>query len=274
MMRRFCFTLIAFMGAFNTCPALGDEKKEKDGDSYLEVQYEDTVVFESPSATSPIIRRLFVGEVVKVEEYARDPDGKTWIKITIGKKRSGYVPKSKLGPAGSLPERLWNPPVIVRDERPLAAGIRGLGELFGAGLNLRYLPLTRIGVTFSVGSVLDEWKMKGTAISGGLVSFIALENLSPMIEAGVSRVSYHDGPSILRVVSFYFTVGLEWMFRCGVYVNAGITYMRSMDVEIAVEWENANDGVTEPRNYGILGDIMQNDVFQAVRPSFGVGYGF
>jgi hypothetical protein len=261
--------LLASLTASVTCAA------ERKAAAPLEVVADNATVYEEPDAMSAVVRRLYVGEIVEPVERVRDADEKTWFKIRLGKTSFGYVRAASVGPAGELPDSRWKREMIVRDKRPLGGGIRGYGELFGGAVSFRYLPLTRLGATFSLGAVFDDSAMKATAFSIGIVSFIATTNISPMIEAGFSRIGYHAGLSTMRVYAFYLTVGIEWMFDFGVYLHGGVTYIRSMDVDVTAEWENTNDApVARARTYGKLDEYMRNEVFQAIQPMFGAGYGF
>jgi hypothetical protein len=261
--------LLASLTASATCAA------EKKAAAPLEVVTDKAVVYEEPDAMSAVVRRLYVGEIIEPVERVRTEDGKDWIKIRLGKRSFGYVRAASVGPAGELPDSRWKRDTIVRDKRPLGGGIRGYGELFGGAVSLRYLPLTRLGATFSLGAVFDDSAMKATAFSIGIVSFIATTNISPMIEVGFSRIGYHSGLSTMRVYAFYLTVGIEWMFDFGLYLHGGVTYIRSMDIDVAAEWENTSDApVARAPSYGKLDEYMRNEVFQAIQPMFGAGYGF
>jgi hypothetical protein len=240
----------------------------------LEVAADDVVVHEEPDAMSAVVRRLYAGEVIEPVERVRTADGKIWYKIRLGKSSFGYVRGSSVEPAGRLPESRWKRRTIVRDARPLGGGVRGYGELFGGAVSVRYLPLTRLGAVFNLGAVFDDRAMKATALSLGLVSFFATTNISPMVEAGFSRIGYHSGPSTMRVYAFYLTVGLEWMLDFGLYLHGGVTYVRSFDIDVAAEWENTDGAPVTRGTYGKLEEHMRNNVFQAIQPMFGVGYGF
>jgi len=264
--------LCAFLAALAASGACAAGKKSA---TPLEVVADNAVAYEEPDAASAIARRLYPGEIVEPVARVRSADGKVWFKIRLGKTAFGYVRAGSVGPAGELPESRWRKDIIVRDKRPLGGGIRGYGELFGGAVSVRYLPLTRLGATFSLGAVFDDGDMKATAFSIGIVSFFATTNISPMVEVGFSRIGYHAGLSTMRVYAFYLTAGIEWMFDFGMYLHGGVTYVRSMDIDVAVEWENARDApVSRARTYGKLDEYMRNDVFQAIQPMFGAGYGF
>lgn len=240
----------------------------------VEVLIENAVAYEEPDPMSAVVRRLYPGEIVVPVARVRDEEGKTWLRIRLGRTSFGYVRAAWVGPAGKLPAKRWKKKTVVRDARPIGGGIRGYGEILGGAVSVRYLPLTRLGATFSLGAVFDDVHLKGTALSFGIVSFFATTNLSPMIEAGFTRLGYHSGLSTMRVYGFYMTAGMEWMFDFGMYVHAGVTYVRSIDIDVAIEWENADDAPVTRSSYGKLESFMRNDVFQAIQPMFGVGYGF
>ena len=240
----------------------------------LEVELKDTFVYRDPDNLSPVLRSLYVGEIVTIVERIRDKNDKTWFKIRLGKVETGYISASRLTAVGHVPETRWKPNRIVRDERPMSFGLRVFGEMFGVALNFRYLPLTRLGFTLNVGAVLDDWKVRGTAWSGGLVVPVALTDITPILEAGITGIGYHEKDALLRIIAFYVTAGLEWMFDFGMYISAGVTYVRSIDVDWVIEWENARNENIEPGDYGSIGDALERNIFQVVRPSFNVGYGF
>jgi hypothetical protein len=186
----------------------------------------------------------------------------------------GFVRESdlKLGSTGAA--RQWRPNSVTRDDRPLAFSLRAGAELFGAGMAIHYLPFSRLGMTFSVGSIIDGEDMKGTAISTGALSYLALHDVSPFVEMGFTRLSYHQEHAILRVSSFYLTLGLEWIFRSGVFINGMVTYARSTDVEVAFDYDAAEAGpVQVPADFGIL-DPGTDATFQFILPGVSLGYAF
>jgi hypothetical protein len=243
-------------------------------DSY-EVIEEHAFVHEEPDATSPIARRLFRGEVVARVDHVVADDGRVWVEIEMGEGRRGFVLANDLDLAGRFPRGRWRKTVIIRDERPLAISARGMGETHGAALNVRYLPFTRFGMSFGLGPVIDEWAAHGTALTAGFLLFAGTRNLSPYFDIGVTRLSYHETRTKLQITALYVTCGLEWMASFGGFVAAGVTYIRSMDISITVKHDDAASGNYGFGSYGTLGDdIEDGELYQAVQPSFAIGYGF
>jgi len=243
-------------------------------DSY-EVIEENAFVHEKPDTTSPIARRLYRGEVVTRLEHVVADDGKVWVEIEMGEGRRGYILANNLDQAGRFPRGRWHKTVIIRDERPLAVSARGMGETHGASLNVRYLPFTRFGMSFGLGPVIDEWGAHGTALTAGFLFFAGTRNLSPYFDIGVTRLSYHEARTKLQITALYVTCGLEWMASFGGFISAGITYMRSMDISITVKHDDAESGNYDVGSYGTFGDdIEDGELYQAIQPSFAIGYGF
>jgi hypothetical protein len=240
----------------------------------LEVSQEDTLIYQSPSSEAPVVRRLYVGELVQGTERVVDPRGNVWIRVQLGSTTSGFVPASKTAHAGLLPETSWRPVKVVRDERPLGIGVRALGETLGSTLTLRYLPLTRLGITLGVGAVIDKGEMRGRTFTGGLVMHPLLGRVSPFVEVGLTSLAYADGPSTLHVLATYLTAGLEVMFEWGGFAAAGACFVRSVDVEIGYSWSDAHTGSTQPGPFGRLGGMINGGVFQTIQPSITLGYGF
>ena len=228
----------------------------------------------SPDHTSPVLRKLYPGELVTPVEEIETPSGAIWIKIQLGAAKYGFVPSRKMIVAGKLPRSRCEEKTIVRDERPMAVGIHGMGETLGGEIVFRYLPFTRIGFSLGVGTVLDEWQMRGTAVSFEIVSLIALSNLSPIISVGFTRLSSHARVSTMTISAFYLSAGLEWMFNWGLFINVGVTYLRSLDLEVVFELEDAQAGNFEYEQHKGFGDLDKTNTFQAINPSFTVGYGF
>ena len=220
------------------------------------------------------ICRLYPGEIVERVEALTAEDGSLWVEIALGADAVGYVPAEKLQPAGWFRRSRWRKTEIVRDERPLGMGLRGLGETYGASLNVRYLPLTRLGMTLGVGPVLESFVPKGTALTVGFLFFGSTRNLSPYIDIDVTRLSYHDSRTKLQITALAITAGLEWMASWGGYLAAGVTYLRSMDISIVVKYDDARAGSTSAGQYGFFDEMLDGELFQAVAPSFTVGYGF
>jgi hypothetical protein len=235
---------------------------------------ERALVYEQPDLGSNVVRRLYPAEIVRVDGQLTTDDGRRWLRVRLGPEMLGYVEASRTIPTSELPQVRWRPSRVVRDERPLGIATRIGGETFGGGLNLRYLAFSRLGLSFTVGSVVDGEAMRGTSLSGGLVSYIVLWNLSPMLEAGWSRVSYHAAPAILRVNLFYVTSGLEWMFDFGFFANVAVTYYRSIDAEVAFDYGEARaERFTMPEKFGAL-EIGEDGTLQGLKLGGALGYAF
>jgi hypothetical protein len=265
---------IAASAFFFADAAAGDAPGADDSGSY-EVTEDQTFVHERPDRLSPIARRLYPGEVVRRVDHLVAEDGVVWVEIEMGEGRRGYVLAKKLDVAGRFPRGRWHKTIIIRDERPLAISVRGMGETHGASLDVRYLPFTRFGVSLGLGPVLDEWKAHGTALTAGFLLFAGTRNLSPFFDIGVTRLSYHETRTKLQITALYVTFGLEWMASFGGFVTAGVTYVRSMDISITVKHDDALGGDYDFGSYGTFGEeIEDGELYQAVYPAFSIGYGF
>jgi hypothetical protein len=239
-----------------------------------EVEQERTFVYEQPDAQSPLLRRLYLGELVDVVARVQVDDGSDWVKISFGPQRAGFVRAGHLIKVGALPRERWHPSKIVRDEHPL--GCEGVfwGETFGAMLKLRYLPFTRLGVTVGSGMVWENPGLSGHSLSTGIVSHLALHNLSPVIEVGVISFSRTAGDRTLNVFGIYTRLGLEWMFDWGLFVSAGMSFLRSLDVNVSASWENRNTTSNADGTFGRLERHIDGNTLHAVEPTASIGYGF
>ncbi len=244
------------------------------GDEGLEVIEEDVLVHEQPDPESPVVRRLYRGEILAARKYVETDDGRVWLEISFGADGRGYVLANKVAPAGRFPKAIWRKSVIVRDEHPVGLALRALGETYGVGLNLRYLAFTRLGLSLGVGPVLEEFVPRGTALSVSIVVLASTRNLSPFFDIGVTRMSYHENLTKLQITALFVTVGLEWMANWGGFIAGGITYLRSMDISVTIKYDDARAGRFEAGSYGFFGEMLDGELFQAVAPSFTIGYGF
>jgi hypothetical protein len=278
------FLAVAVIAGLAGSPApvrAGEERQGPEGEisaesaDALEVIADDATIHEGASPDSSVLRHLYRGEVVVPIAWVEGADGKRWIRVEIGPFTVGYVPARALEPAPDLKRRRWREREVVRDERPFGVGILFAGATLGGALEVRYLPLTRLGFHLMVGSVLKDWEMKGTSVGGGLTSLVALANLSPLVEIGFGQNSYHASRSALSISLFYVTAGLEWMFDFGLFIQAGVTYMRSIDIEIIYEMEDAR-AMEEMHleDYGDLNSVVDENSFQALRPTATLGYAF
>jgi hypothetical protein len=239
-----------------------------------EVDHERTFVYQQPSSESPVLRRLYLGELVRPLELVTDSDRKRWVKIPLGAASFGYVQADKLALAGKLPQHRYERPKVVRDDRPFSFGARGWGETFGTALNARYLPLTRLGMIVGVGAVLDEKEVRGRSWSAALIAPLALTNLSPVVELGVVNLSYNDGASTLSVLAIYTSLGLEYAFDFGLYIGAGLTFTRSLSIDVSRSWQDRSSGPIPSPSFGSLGKAIHGSSLQTYRPTVTVGFSF
>lgn len=275
ILRSFCLAAIlgwqAFPGSARAASPAAESARPGSGEATVTAP--QAIVHEQPDALSDAKRLLYGGEIVKVLELVRDPQQAVWAHISMGRE-SGFVRESDLKLGSSGEARDWRPRTVTRDDRPLAFSLRAGGELFGAGMAIHYLPFSRLGMAFSVGSIIDGGDMKGTALSTGALSYLALHDLSPFVETGFTRLSYHQQHAILRVDSFYLTFGLEWILGNGLFINGMVTYARSADVEVAFDYDAAEAGQVEvPPDFGIL-DPGADATFQFILPGVSLGYAF
>lgn len=241
---------------------------------YYQIQHEQSYLYKAPDINSPLVRRLYIGEMIKAIELVKTEKGLDWYKIEIGLESFAYIKASKLNQITDLPENYWQPSKVIRSERPLSLGVRVSGETYGAGANLRYMPFSGLGLSITAGPVLDDSEMKGTGISFGIVSISSTEKFSPTFELGISRFSYHDDKSALRITAFYASLGLEYMYDSGLFINTGLTYVRSLDIEVIYEFEDARDGNLTIGDYGRFNYLKEENSLQDVNLSFTVGYAF
>jgi hypothetical protein len=234
---------------------------------------ERTFVYEHPDVLSNTLRALYPGEIVTVLGNVRTPQGKTWTKIRLGFETAGFVDGTKVRSVKDLPIEDWTPPRVLRDEKPVAIGLRVMGETFGGALNFRFQPFSRLGFGMSAGSVTEDNKMVGTVISGSLLLVPVLRDFSPIVELGFSRASYHKKLTTLRMTNFFMTASGEWIFNSGVFVGLGIVYVRCVDLEVAVEYEDSRDRTFKAEHYGSL-DPGEDNAFQALKPLMTLGYAF
>lgn len=243
------------------------------GDSRAIVISPQAIVHEKPDVLADAIRLLYAGEIVHVVEAVRDADQALWARIAMGRV-SGFVKQSDLRQGTTAVARDWRRAVVLRDDRPLGFSFLAGAETFGGGMGIHYLPFSRLGLAFTVGSILDGETMKGTCLGLGLLSYLSLTDISPFVETGFTRLSYHQGKSTLRVNSYYLSLGAEWIFSTGIFINGRVTYSRSADVEVAFNYDVAEAGnVQVPADFGAL-DPGDDATFQFVLPGLSLGYAF
>lgn len=266
------FFAVAFWVSLAGAVPAGEAKVETDSSHAVAIK-DGVMVFEKPDVMANALRLLYAGEIVQVDEWFFDPRQSRWAKIKMGE-AFGYVQAANLQHGDIASIKPWRPSVILRDEKPLAFSLRSGAEMFGVGMNLHYLPFSRLGLTFSVASNIDAYEMKGTSLTFGVVSYLAPSNFSPFIETGFSRLSYHQDYSTLRVDAYFLSLGVEWIFGSGFFINAMVSYSRSTDVEVSFDYPYAKAGHTDvPEYFGNL-DPGSDNTFQFFLPGVSLGYAF
>jgi hypothetical protein len=268
------WTVVSSLGIASLCASTPASAAAAASSAEVRVVDERTFVYEQPSLESALIRRLYAGEVLTEVERVIAPDKAPWVKVKLGEQQYGYVRAEKVGAPGTLPVSTWAAPEIVRNLRPLALGLKVGGETMGAAVNIRYQPFTRLGLSFTSGGVMDtRVRWHGTHNALGLYSCFILWNLSPMIEMGVSSTTYGAGNSELRLINYYFVLGVEWMFNWGAFINVYASYIHSMDTTVAYSYADSHAGTYQPGSYGSL-EPENGKSFTALRPGVTIGYAF
>jgi hypothetical protein len=244
------------------------------GQELLEVEQEKTFIYEEPDALSAVLRRLYVGELVLAIERVRTGDNGEWVKLSIGTERTGFARAERFVRATGLPTSRWRPTSVVRDENPFGVGVGMLGEYFGPSLKARYLFFTRLGLTMGGGLVMDGYAVKGRGYGAGIVSHILLYNLSPVVEVGLVNLMYHEGIGTLNIVGVYTHGGVEWMLDAGFFISAGVTFVRSLSIDVSTSWEDNGKQPSVPPTFGNVGSHISSNTFYLMQPSLTVGFGF
>jgi hypothetical protein len=244
------------------------------GQELLEVEQEKTFVYEEPDALSAVVRRLYVGELVLAVERVRTGENAEWLKLSLGTEHTGYARAERFVHATGLPTARWHPDRVIRDEKPFGVCGTMLGEYLGPAIKARYLFFTRLGLTFAGGLVMDGYSVKGRGFGFGLVSHLLLHNLSPVVEVGIVNLSYHEDISTLNVWGVSTHGGMEWMFNFGLFVSAGVTFVRSLAIDVSYGWEDNLNMHPVPNQFGNLGSHISSSTFYLFQPSFAAGFGF
>jgi opacity protein-like surface antigen len=243
---------------------------------FATISVKNVLLYESPSTSSPVVRRVFVGEVLKITETIKTEQGAVWGKVFLTPTQVAYVPGVYFANSGSLQQEMWKPKEVLRNEMPFAVAAKGTSELYGPGLEFRYLPFTRLGITVGAGSVLDDGRSKGFSVAYGLTCILSMENFSPFVETGTSTLTFNDSNSTLRISSFYINAGVEWMIRSGYFVGLGLSYNRSYNIQVAYDYGYAksNSGSLKVGNYGSYGGVDGAETLERLNPLFLAGYSF
>ncbi len=240
----------------------------------LEVEQERTFVYEEPDALSPVLRRLYVGELVLALERTTTAEHAEWLKLSLGAERSGYARAERFVPATGLPTVRWRPGRVIRDEKPFAIHGGMLGEFLGPSIQARYLFFTRLGVTAAGGLVMEDLAIKGRGVSFGLVSHLLLSSVTPVAGVGLVNLAYHEDSSTLNVWGVYTYGGLEWMADFGLFVGLGVTFARSLSIDVSYSWEDRAYRPATAPTFGSLGSHISSNTFYLLQPYFAAGVGF
>jgi hypothetical protein len=133
-----------------------------------------------------------------------------------------------------------------------------------------------LGMSVGVGSVLDDYQMKGSSLAFGVICMLSMDNFTPFVESGNSTLTFNDTHSTLRISSFYVNAGVEWMLQSGYYVGIGISYIRSYDVQVSFDYSYAksNSGSLSVGNYGSFNNVEGAASLQRLNPLLILGYSF
>jgi opacity protein-like surface antigen len=270
-LKHFALTLLAGL-ICSASLAFADEHEPV----FAKISTKNVLLYENPASTSPIVRRVFVGEVLKIVETVKTEQGEIWGKVFLSPTQTGYIQGIHFANSGSLQQQMWKPEEVLRSEMPISFAAKGPSELFGPGIQFRYLPFTRLGITVGAGSVLDNGKSKGFSVAYGLTCILSMKNLSPFLETGTSTLTFNDGHSSLRISTFYINAGMEWIVRSGYFIGLGISYNRSYNVSIAYDYGYAktSSGTLQVGNYGSFSGLDGPESLQRLNPLFLGGYSF
>jgi opacity protein-like surface antigen len=264
------FVNLVFLASFSSA-------SEKDSEPlFATVKMKNVLLYESPSTASAIIRRVFEGEVLKIVETVKTEQGEIWGKVVLSPNQAGYLQGVYFVNGGSLQQQMWKPEEVLRSQMPFSFAAKGTAELFGPGLQFRYLPFTRLGITVGAGSTLDNGRLNGFTYAYGLTFLLSTKSLSPFVETGTSTLTLTDGQSTLRISSFYINAGVEWILRSGYFVGLGISYNRSYNVQVSFDYSyaKASNGNLSTGNYGSFTGLDGSESLQKLDPIFLAGYSF
>ncbi len=254
------------------CYSAGDEKESV----FITIPMNNVLLYEEPTTSSPIVRRVFGGEVLKVTETFKTKQGDVWGKVYLSPVQTGYIQGVYIHNTGALQQEIWQHREVLRNEMPFSIGLKGPSELFGAGLQFRYLPFARFGFTAGAGSVLENGSMKGFSVGYGVVCMLSMDNVSPFVETGTSTLTFNDLHSTLRISTFYINAGVEWITESGYFYGLGVSYNRSYSVQIAYDYGYAKtkSGTLEVGDYGSFGNLNGAESIQRLNPLIIIGYSF
>ena len=129
------------------------------------------------------------------------------------------------------------------------------------------------GETPSLVKIPKVPRWHGFELSAGLISFPVLWKLSPMLGAGISRVSSDTADATLVMTAMYLSLGLEWMMTNGLYMGASATLVRSLNIMVAYEYQSARGRTLSVPEFEAFNPGTAK-VYQALVPGAVVGYAF
>src|SRR4051812_12852265 len=98
------FALLLIAGLLPLClPAFAEEP------IFTTITMKNVLLYESPMTSSPIVRRVFTGEVLKIVETVKTEHGEIWGKVFLTPTQSGYIQGAYFANNGSLQQQIWKP---------------------------------------------------------------------------------------------------------------------------------------------------------------------
>jgi hypothetical protein len=243
---------------------------------FTTINLKNILLYENPTTSSSIIRRVFEGEVLKIIKTVQNDKGEAWGKVYLSPNQIAYLQAAYFNKAEKLVPEIWMPEQVLRSQMPVSFALKGPSELFGAGLQFRYLPFARFGFTAGVGSVLDQEQMKGSSLSYGLTCMLSMANFSPFVETGSTTLTFNDTHSTLRISTFYVNAGVEWILQSGYFFGVGVSYNRSYEIQVSYDYSYAKaaNGNLSVGQYGSFNSLDGASSLQRLNPLFLIGYSF
>ena len=271
---KFVLTFVFVGMLFGQTNAFADGLAVKDVSYDVVVIEGRTVAFAEPSHGSAALRLIYPGEILKVTGEV-EAEGEGWRRIEIGPNKSAYVRAVKLSAPGDITRDDWRPADSIRDHEPFVVGLEYGGRTFGYGMLLRYTLMSRLGLTFNLGGVLNrtQERIHGGTWSLGIHSFLVLWNLSPMVEVGMNTVYYPSKGKMLRLWNLYAALGLEWMFDSGFFANVQVDFVGAISRRVSYRYDDFREGVDNESNFGIFEKYPEKKL-SFVKPGVSIGWAF
>ena len=243
---------------------------------FATIEIKNVMLYERPSTESPVVRRVFPGEVLKIVSTIKNENGETWGKVYLSPTSEAYIQTAYLSNSGTLKQEIWKPQEILRNQMPMSFSLKGQSEYFGYGLQFRYLPFSRLGFNLGIGSIVDRGALRSSITNYGAIFMLSTNNISPFVETGTSVLTFNDRNSSLRISTFYVNVGVEWILRQGYFFGIGLSYNKSYEVQVSYDYSYAKQasGSISIGNYGSFNDLNEATSLQKVNPLLILGYSF